>query len=276
MSPEQIEKILGRPSSPCNVEWTAFAGKRILVTGGKGSIGTRLVEVLRDAGAHVAITDIGTLNVRLVDQVIEWVLSELPEIIFHLAGQKYAPEGEGNPGSTYRTNIEGTENVVEAAGLCDANVVMTSTCKAIEPETVYGATKLVAERMVLNYGGTVARLYNVVPAAGNVFETWAAMDDPVPVTDCSRYFISLDEAVHLVARCALAGWGRYTVNPGKPRRMIEVAKDLGRDVSFMPSRRGDRLIEPLKGGNEVSVRVGGGLLQVHNPHDSLRARELAA
>ncbi len=251
--------ILGRPVAETFVEdaLAKLKGERILVTGANGSIGSVLVPMLRGKGVppeNVWSTDLETLDVtddRLVSPGIEYYK---PSLIFHLAADKHAPKGEEEPGNTALINIAGTEFVLEAAARVGAKVVMTSTCKACEPETAYGASKLIAERMVLNAGGTVARLYNVVETQGNVFRLWEALaeDEPLPVMECERYFLSIDEAVALTLWAAVLPSGRYVADPGLARNMVGVALELypGRQHRLLPRRRGDRAREPLLASHE--------------------------
>ena len=109
--------------------------------------------------------------------------------------------------------------------MVSARVLTASTCKACNPETVYGATKLIAERMTLEAGGSVARFYNTVETCGNVFRLWEelAEDEPLPVTPCGRYFIALSEAVALMLHAAVQPPGRYIVHPGRRPRVMTLA-----------------------------------------------------
>lgn len=269
MTDEEIRLILGRDERPLPLP--SFKGKLVLVTGAAGSIGRELVPKLVDAGASVASADIEDLDVRDGLKVRAMIKGTRSDIVFHLAAMKYAPEGEINPADTVDTNINGTRNVLSSG----IKTVTVSTCKAIEPETVYGATKLIAERMTLNHGGVVARLYNVVPAIGNVFETWAGTKDPVPVTPCSRYFISVNETVSLLLNVALQPSGRYTINPGLSRSMTVIAMNLGRTWRPVLPRRGDRRVEPLVGVHETLIRLPNGLIRIDNAHDEERMAEAA-
>lgn len=249
---------------------------RVLVTGAAGSIGVPLVEKLRADRTVVYPTDLpgeynGTdqaLDVRDKKQVHLVLSSMRPTVIFHLAGAKHAPEGELDPAGAARTNIDGTANVLRYAG--DAKVVLASTCKACDPETAYGASKLIAERMVLNAGGVVVRYYNVRETAGNVFRLWESLplSQPIPWTDCYRYFISLDEAVALTVRAAGLPSGRYTVDPGSFVHMHDEAARLypNRPLVEIPRRRGDRHREPLCATSERLLPYEG-LMWVESPHD---------
>ena len=250
------------------------ARMKVLVTGAAGSIGSALVAALESDRHLVAATDIDTLDVRDREAVRDWFEEFPPDLVFHLAGAKHAPDGERDPFGVAETNIVGTANLL-AAVAPGVRVVMASTCKACDPETAYGATKLIAERMVLNAGGTVARFYNVPESSGNVFETWRSLAaaGPLPVTPCSRYFMPLESAVDLLLRCAELPSGRYSVDPGPPRAMADVAAEVypGRAQKHMEPRRGDRLREPLCAAHERLFPLADGLVQVVSSHDSVVA-----
>lgn len=241
----------------------------IVVTGARGSIGRPLVKKLHELGRAVHATDIDEMDVTDRSAVELQFAHFQPDLVFHLAGYKHAPAGEEDPFGCARVNIIGTQNVLDAA--IDSKVILASTCKACDPVTAYGATKLIAERMVLNDGGSVARFFNVVETGGNVFETWRELPEsvPIPVTPCSRYFISIEQAVDLFLRVAEMPPGRYTVDPGVSRTMTHVAEDLypGRETVLIPPRRGDRLVEPLYAAHETHERVNG-LLRITSPHDA--------
>jgi FlaA1/EpsC-like NDP-sugar epimerase len=265
---EKLERILGRPERPLPLEepLRRLAGKRILVTGAAGSIGSGILEHL-DAVA----TDIDTLDVRDEVAVASALASHNPEVIFHMAAAKSAPEGERDPMSALEINVIGTKNVLAHAP-AGSFVVTASTCKACEPETAYGASKLVAERVTLNAGGSVARFYNVVESSGNVFEIWDQLpqDAPILVTPCRRYFISLAEAVSLVIWTAVLPPGRYGFDPGEQREMHDVAEALYPDRvrQSVPPRRGDRLAEPLAARHEhVEGGAVEGMLRIVGAHD---------
>jgi FlaA1/EpsC-like NDP-sugar epimerase len=264
----RLERILGRPERPLPLDepLKALAGKRILVTGAQGSIGSALLEHL-----DAVPTDVDSLDVRDGDAVRAMFSAENPEVILHLAAAKSAPDGERDPMSALEINVLGTRNVLAHAP-DGCHVVTASTCKSCEPETAYGASKLVAERVTLNAGGSVARFYNVVESSGNVFEIWGqlAPDEPLLVTPCRRYFISLAEAVSLVLWTAILPPARYGFDPGSAREMREVAADLypGRTMQSVPPRRGDRLVEPLAARHEqVENSAVAGLLRIVGAHD---------
>ncbi len=221
-----------------------------LVTGAAGEIGRRLLQRLGNEGMG---TDIAWydrhLDVTDAAAVRYWFDTVRPDTVYHLAAAKDAPSGELEPAFTTAVNLGGTVNIVEAAQTVGAKVILASTCKAADPETAYGASKLVAERVVLNAGGVVTRFYNVPETAGNVFRLWEAIpeDRPIPFTDCWRYFTPLDAAAGLLKLGAGYPSGRYAIHPGLPRHMADVARELypDRQLIEIPRRRGDRRKEPL-------------------------------
>lgn len=256
-------------------------GARVLITGANGSIGQALSAHL---GRHnVLPTDVvGVLDLDVTSPSAVYVrfMQFKPTLVFHLAGAKHAQLGEEDPAEAAKINITGTSNVLYEAAKYGARVVTASTCKACNPETAYGATKLIAERMTLNAGGSVARFFNVRESSGNVFELWRDLPEsaPIPVTPCLRRFMSMDDAVRLLIHAAEAPSGRYTVSTAKLQAMAEVASETwpGRQQVKIAPRRGDRREEPALSSCEwVSLPVGG-IVQVTSPHDIEHAREEVA
>jgi UDP-N-acetylglucosamine 4,6-dehydratase len=249
--------------------WRKVAAVKVVITGSEGSVGKALTPVLQARGDEVHGLDIVT-GLDILDELALRSALQLaePDVIFHCAGAKHAPEGEVEPWDATRVNVEGTRNVLQAAP-DGCRMVLTSTCKACNPETVYGATKLIAERLTLNAGQTVARFYNVREASGNVFEIWAGMQPPLPATSCYRYFITMPQAVGLLLRVVQMPPGRYTLDPGYSVLMlVEAAALVGREnVEIMRPRRGDRLKEPRIGGGESLVPLGNGVERIHSRHD---------
>lgn len=281
MNQEIIEKVLLRSEQPLQVESDLAElqkiNARVLITGADGSLGKLVSQILQESGVTYLATDIDDCDVTdtlAVDRVID---SFVPTHILHLAADKHAPEGETDPENTFTINVQGTLNVIGAAKRIKAKVVLASTCKSCDPETVYGSSKLIAERITLNNSGAVARFFNVVDTSGNVFEIWdkqIALSNPIQVAGCTRYFISSSEAVSLLIKClALVEKkpGRYCFDPGTPHFMPDIAKRLfpGITVGDMPPRRGDRLVEPLKATSERITSLEGRLIHVHSPHDPI-------
>lgn len=235
----------------------------VWITGAAGSVGSALAERSPEAvgtDIEVDVTDryaVGRAAKRI-----------RPSLVYHCAGAKHAPEGETDPAHVAAVNIDGTRNMLAATP--GIPLVLASTCKAADPETAYGASKLIAERMVLNAGGWVARFYNVVETQGNVFQIWAGIpaDMPLPVMACWRYFISLDQAVGLMVTVPSLPSGRYTVAPGPPVYIPDMAANLypDRAIRMIPPRRGDRLREPLAATSETLTPCGS-VVRVEGPHD---------
>lgn len=246
---------------------------KILVTGANGSIGSALVKSLRSCTIPHLIQgyDIEDMDITNADAVREVVQHEDPRVIVHCAAAKHAPKGEEDPYGVLHTNAMGTKNILDAARHTRARVVTISTGKACDPETAYGASKLVAERMTLNEdGGTVARLFNVVESSGNVFEIWREIPEEAPllVTNCTRRFMTMNEALGLVFHCIASKGGRWALGCTVSQSMFEVASNLypGRQLVPMPVRRGDRLVEPLMARCEVPDH-NPPFMQVTGPHD---------
>jgi hypothetical protein len=146
--------LLDRPERPAYVH--RLDGRRVVVTGGDGYLGRRCVALLRAAGADPVSFDhpLDVLDREAIEDAAvpgAWCL--------HLAAHKHAPAGEDLPATVADLNVRGAQHVAETFG---DRVVIASTCKAADPMTVYGASKLIAERIVLNSGGRVARLVNVL------------------------------------------------------------------------------------------------------------------
>ena len=258
-----VEKVLGRPifKNLCDFFPHASLSKRVLITGANGSIGTDLIRRLRELGMDYLATDIEGkheyMDVTDFQQVLGVVNKFQPDIIVNIAGAKHAPEGEHETWKTLSINTIGTKNLIDACGP-RTKVILTSTCKSCNPEIVYGASKLIAERMTLNSGGSVARFFNVVETSGNVFEIWDKVEDSQPIkvaVECGRHFISVREATGLIMFCMDSRSGKYIVNSPELRRMDAVAEALypDREKVVIERRRGDRLEERFKGTAEEPI-----------------------
>lgn len=276
MNQATIELILGRKEDPIDnsTDLEALSNARILITGGNGSIGREISKIFEKSQIEFLLTDVSDCDVTNSDKVYEIFSQYRPTHVIHLAADKHAPEGELHPDNTFIINTIGSMNVIKHATNFQAFVVLASTCKSCDPETAYGASKLLAERITLNAGGTVARFFNVVNTSGNVFEIWdkSPENSSIEVADCSRYFISLKEATSLILRCAvLAGSnpGRYIFDPGIIHHMPDIAQRLypENEKKYIPPRRGDRRVEPLKASSETLQKVEGRLVRVSSPHD---------
>lgn len=247
----EVEKILGRKVHESLLEDYVFSGQSILITGGNGSIGKRLAERLKNENTKIFITDVETLDVTNWESIMLWKESSItPDYIINCAGAKHAPIGEEETIETLNINTFGTYNLIKA--FPKSKIILTSTCKSCNPETAYGATKLIAERLILNSGNSVARFYNVVETSGNIFEIWEQQEVKEVVEKCNRYFISLDEAVGLIIYAMVNEVGRYSVNPKKIRNILDIYNSIYKGTpKIIQPRRGDRVNELLCSTSET-------------------------
>jgi len=290
----RISDVLGRP--PSLMDPTPMAsylrGKKVLVTGAGGSIGSELCRVLathhpgqllmldRDESALHAVQlklegramldspSIILADIRDTDALVRVFERHRPDIVFHAAALKHLPLLERYPGEAIKTNVWGTLAVL-AASSGVTRFVNISTDKAADPISVLGTSKRIAERVVA-YGrpGTTCvsvRFGNVLGSRGSVLHTFAAQVNaggPITVThpDASRYFMTVTEAVHLVI--AAGGVGRdgetLVLDMGEPARILDVAKLVSASspvpIYFTGLRPGEKLHEQLFGTGEVDLR----------------------
>lgn len=280
MDIKKVETILGRKiiEDLSQIEFDAGDNERILITGAGGSIGVELINRLKKTGfSDFLATDIqGTyekLDVTDENQVKEVLKKYSPTKVVNLAGAKHAPEGELHSWNTLNINTIGTLNLIN--NLPDkSKLILTSTCKSANPEVVYGASKLIAERMVLNAGGSVSRFFNVVETSGNVFTIWDQIDESLPIDlapTCERYFISLDEAIGLLIFTLNHEPGRFLVNTVNISNMGDLANRLypTRKKNIIEPRRGDRLSEKFTATSESVERyyLNNSIVKVKSIHD---------
>jgi len=271
------------------MDWT---DKHILVTGGTGSFGKKFVEVLlkeynparlivysRDELKQHEMRMAGLNHVNLRYFIGD--VRDLPrlqrafngvDIVVHAAALKQVPACEYNPMEAIKTNILGSSNVVDAA--LDAGVkkvLALSTDKAVNPVNLYGATKLAAEKLMVQsnaYAGGMKTRYscvrygNVVGSRGSVVPLFIKQRDTgaVTLTDdrMTRFWISLDQGVRFVIRCIEQMQGGEVFVPKIPSmRMVDLAKALApeADIRIIGIRPGEKLHEVLISEDEARTTV---------------------
>ena len=190
-------------------------------------------------------------DVRDLDRLSVVFDNYRPQVVFHAAAHKHVPLMEVNVEEAITNNILGTRNVVEVAlNFTVERLVMISTDKAIRPSSVYGATKRMAEMLVLDAAHrsglpfSVVRFGNVLGSRGSVvplFKRQIASGGPVTIThpDMKRYFMTIPEAVHLVLQAAAMGQGGevFVLNMGEQVRILDLAEDLIRLSGLEPGKR---------------------------------------
>ena len=268
LSDETLEKILGR-SIHKNLIRDAldldFSKSKILITGANGSIGQRLQHKLSHMNVDFVATDVDTLDVTNTSTFMN---DDFTHVV-NIAGAKHAPLGEQETETTLDVNTKGTLNLLKFYP--NAKHVLCSTCKSCNPETVYGASKLIAERLIVNHGGSIARFYNVIETSGNVFEIWKNKKGAIDVvTKCHRYFITLDEATSLLM-FSMKYHGRFMVNVPDIRNMLDIANSIypHREKIHVEPRRGDRVNEKKFADHEYvsNETLHPDLIKVCSPND---------
>lgn len=189
-------------------------------------------------------------------------------IVYHFAALKHVHIGNYNPFEVVKTNILGTQNVLEAvldAGTVE-KCVFISTDKAVEPASTYGMSKLLGEQLTLSasaYRGfrktkfCCLRFGNVIGSRGNVWHVWGqqvAKDEPLTVTDprMRRYFIHMDDIISFILKVTpILQDGEIAIPKMKEYRVIDIARQLGTQVNIIGKREGEKLREQLLSREEM-------------------------
>jgi len=293
--------FLARPELPPPRPEALNALRRepILITGAGGSIGSALALRLgalraplvlletsesnlyaleRDWAAALATnacsTNLMTSILGIVADVTllqEIFATHAPRIVFHAAAFKHVPLMEEQLLAAIANNIFATETLVKVATVHGARVILLSTDKAVEPASVMGATKRVAEQIVLAAGGTVLRLGNVLGSRDSVAEIFArqiAQGGPVTVNDpaARRYFLTLDEAANLLLGATVLAEPSALLAPVLPATHFiadlahfmarELAPERNIAVEFTEPRPGDKEAELLWKASDHSCPAG--------------------
>jgi len=317
LQPIAIEDLLNRAQVPLDRAGMAglIAGRRVLVTGAGGSIGAELArQVAGFAPAEMLILDHGEFALWQIDLELSEMAAAVPrrtviadvrdgarlaaicadfrpELVFHAAALKHVPMVEANPLEGLRTNVLGTGAVADAAAAAGARLmVLISTDKAVNPSSVMGASKRLAEiyaqaldvearagRMGMRC--VTVRFGNVLGSTGSVvplFRRQLAAGGPLTVThpEMQRYFMTVREAVGLVLQASVVGSGAvaipeggiFVLDMGEPVKIIDLARQMIRLAGLRPDedikinvtglRPGEKLFEELFHGAERPVPTG--------------------
>ncbi len=267
MRPIAIEDLLGRPQTVLDRDQMRqmIVGKRVLVTGAGGTIGSELVRQIADHGpAQLTLLDHSEYALYSIDleiserkpnlwrrsiladvreraRIMAVIAEERPELVFHAAALKHVPVVETHPVEGVLTNVVGTRNVAEACKAAGVSaMVLISTDKAVNPSSVMGATKRLAECccQLLNAQGAThyvtVRFGNVLGSTGSVvplFQRQLAAGGPLTVThpEVKRYFMTVREAVELVLEATVLGLETegqgeriYVLDMGEPVRIADL------------------------------------------------------
>jgi FlaA1/EpsC-like NDP-sugar epimerase len=315
LAPVAVEDLLLRPS--VKIDYARLeqlvSGRAIVVTGGGGSIGSEICERIVTFGAKRLLTiensepalhavmEVLAMNqspaeivgriadIRDRERMFSLITEFEPDIVFHAAALKHVPILERDWDEAIKTNVFGSINVADAAAASGAAaMVMISTDKAIEPVSVLGATKRLAEMYCEALDNDFARrggmrlisvrFGNVLASNGSVVPKFKAQIEaggPVTVThpDMVRYFMTIREACDLVITAASHSLGDkrsdvsvYVLNMGQPVKIVDLAERIirlsglepGRDIeiTFTGIRPGERLHEILFAREEETSEIG--------------------
>lgn len=332
LRPIALEDLLSRPQAALDraAIGRLIAGRRILISGAGGTIGGELArQIAALQPEQLVLLDSGEFNLYGIDlevrerfpglschavlcdvrnggHVARIFAKHRPELVFHAAALKHVPMVELNPSEGVETNVIGTRHVADAAYQCGAlAMVQISTDKAVNPTSIMGASKRLAEFycQALDLAGTggplagpaprfiTVRFGNVLGSSGSVvplFQRQLARGGPLTVThpEVRRYFMTVREAVELVLQASAHGIERsegkgriFVLDMGDPIKIVDVARrlirlaglrpDLDVEIKIVGLRPGEKLYEELFDDQEerLPAAVDGVLLAASRPID---------
>jgi FlaA1/EpsC-like NDP-sugar epimerase len=313
LRPVAVEDLLRRPQVELDMSAIGEIVRSavVLVTGAGGSIGSELCRqlapfgprslvlversenalwaVVRELSATFPLLEMipELADVRDRDRMARIMAASQPSIVFHASAHKHVPMMERHPGEAVKNNVLATRTVADLAAAGGVErFVLISTDKAVNPTSVMGATKRLAERYVQHVAAETGRRYasvrfgNVLGSAGSVvpvFQEQIRAGGPVTVThpDMTRYFMTIPEASQLVLQAAAmsASGEVFVLDMGEPVRIVDLARDLIRlsgytpeeeiEIVFTGSRPGEKLAEELLGVGERTSRTQHPKILVH-------------
>jgi len=262
-----------------------LAGRRVMITGAGGSIGSEICrQIARQNPQCLVLVERAENNLFAIEQELRDLASEVslhacladvndacrmhhlfhrhrPQIVFHAAAHKHVPLMESNPGEALKNNVLGTKRLADLAH--DHGVerfVFISTDKAVNPTSVMGASKQLAERyvhacsevsatkfVVVRFGNVLASTGSVVP----IFQEQIRRGGPLTIThpDMKRFFMTIPEASQLVLQAAAMGEGGeiFVLDMGEPVRIMDLARDLIRLSGLSPEDLEIKIVGPRPG-----------------------------
>ena len=274
--PIGVEDLLQRDSVKLDLAKIAgyITGKRVLVTGAGGSIGSELCrQVMRMNPAQLILVGKGENSIYLIHQELSGLydkgkivpiiasvrdekrISEIfdiyePKVVFHAAAHKHVPLMEAQPDEAVHNNVCGTWKTARLAGRKGVEIfIMVSTDKAVNPTSVMGATKRSAEKIIQALNSQYAtkfitvRFGNVLGSRGSVvplFKKQIEAGGPVTVThpDMKRYFMTIPEATQLILQAGSMGEGGevFVLDMGEPVKIVDLAKNMIRLMGYEPNQ----------------------------------------
>ncbi len=271
----------------------SISGRRVLITGAGGSIGREITRqvarwrpdslILLGHGENSIVETLIEIEENFPGLPVHPVIADArdtdrlnvifedkrPQVVFHTAAHKHVPLMEINIEEAIMNNIMGTRNLVEVSlNYGVERMVLISTDKAIRPSSVYGATKRIAEMLVLDAAErshldfSVVRFGNVLGSRGSVvplFKRQIAQGGPVTIThpDMERYFMTIPEAVHLVLQASSMGQGGevFVLNMGEQVRIVNLAEDLIRLSGLEPKKDIEIVFTGVRPGEKLSEEL---------------------
>ncbi|MGD8374566.1 MAG: nucleoside-diphosphate sugar epimerase/dehydratase [Acidobacteriota bacterium] len=298
----QVEDLLGREPVVLDVEAIRrdIYGHTVLVTGGGGSIGREMARQLAALRpSHLVLVDRSENNLFAIQMDLRSLAPDLPvsycvgdiqdevrmhevfekhrpHVVYHAAAYKHVPMMESNVVEAVSNNVFGTRLLARLAAEFEAvRFVLISTDKAVNPSSVMGRTKRVAELILQSMNGASTRFIavrfgNVLGSDGSVvpiFRNQIASGGPVTVThpEATRYFMTIPEAVQLVMQAGSMGEGGeiFMLDMGEPVRIVDLARnmielsgfrtDVDIDIQFTGLRPGEKLHEELSAADENTL-----------------------
>jgi FlaA1/EpsC-like NDP-sugar epimerase len=293
----RVTDLLGREATPVDIDTIrpTIAGKCVAVTGAAGSIGSELCrQLLTCDPERLVLIEIdesrlyelylelqskapGVAVMRICDirddrKLRQTMLEQRPSLVLHAAAYKHVPLMELEPDEAVRTNVVGTMNMIDACRAAGVErFVLISTDKAVRPKSVMGATKAIAELLVLDacrhgLSASAVRFGNVLGSRGSVvplFEEQLRHGGPLLVThpDVTRYFMTIPEAARLVlqSQALSSGGDVFVLDMGEPVRIVDLARKMitlsgvDAEIEFTGLRPAEKLHEILSTETEELI-----------------------